>query len=94
MRVLSIGIYLGIGAMLHAMFIGPQFDWSSAWTFGYLFGWPIMIFIWFGKVFLFLAIVGIAFGVGVWIWESTFMWRHQRAIRKMAAKHPIKKARP
>jgi hypothetical protein len=45
MRLIVFAIYLGIGAMLHALFVGPQFDWSSAWTFGWLFGWPIMLLI-------------------------------------------------
>jgi hypothetical protein len=32
MRLIGFAIYVGIGAMLHALFIGPHFDWSSAST--------------------------------------------------------------
>ena len=49
MRLISFAIYLGIGAMLHALFIGPHFDWTATWTFGWLFGWPIMLFISFAE---------------------------------------------
>lgn len=42
MVLVGVAIYLGIGAMLHALFVGAHFDWMSAWTFGWLFGWPIM----------------------------------------------------
>lgn len=41
MRLIIFAIYLGIGALLHAAFVGPTFDWSSAWTFG----WPLMLLI-------------------------------------------------
>ena len=65
----SFAIYLGIGAMLHALFIGAHFDWSSAWTFGWLFGWPIMLFIPLGAIALaviavILAICGVAIMFG------------------------------
>jgi hypothetical protein len=52
MRLTGFAIYLGIGALLHAVFVGATFDWSSAWTFGWLFGWPIMLFIAFWAVAL------------------------------------------
>ena len=74
MRLIGFAIYLGIGAMLHAMFVGPHFDWSSAWTFGYLLGWPIMLFIWFGKFFLILTAFSFALGMGLWIWDETSDW--------------------
>lgn len=44
MNLIILAVYLGIGAILHALFVGAQFDWSSAWTFGWLLGWPIMLF--------------------------------------------------
>ena len=78
MRLISFAIYLGIGAMLHALFIGPHFDWTSAWTFGWLFGWPIMLFITFWTV-----LIAIGLGVGLlyacWCWlESIGRWKEKR----------------
>ncbi len=78
MRLVSFAIYLGIGAMLHAMFVGATFDWTSAWTFGWLFGWPIMLFITFG-----VALIGVLIGVGLlvalWSWLDTIAaWRERR----------------
>lgn len=61
--LVGLAIYLGIGALLHALFVGPHFDWSSAWTFGWLLGWPIM-----GVVGLF------AFGLSVMAVTLPAMW--------------------
>lgn len=41
--MIRIGLYLGIGAICHLIFIGAQFDWSSAWTWVWLLGWPLMV---------------------------------------------------
>ncbi|SHJ71423.1 hypothetical protein SAMN05444159_1296 [Bradyrhizobium lablabi] len=78
MRLIGFAIYLGIGAMLHALFIGPQFDWSSAWTFGWLFGWPIML-----VITTWVFAIGVAIAVGIvwccWAWlESLATWRERR----------------
>jgi hypothetical protein len=43
MWLLSFAIYCGIGLALHALFVGARFDWTSAWTLIWLFGWPIML---------------------------------------------------
>lgn len=78
MRLIIFAIYLGIGAMLHALFVGPQFDWSSAWTFGWLFGWPIMV-----VMATWTFIIGIAVACGIiaclWSWlQSLAEWRERR----------------
>jgi hypothetical protein len=78
MRLIGFAIYLGIGAMLHALFVGPTFDWQSAWTFGWLFGWPIMVFVTFWA-----AIIGLAVVIGIiavaWSWlEAIANWRERR----------------
>ena len=41
--MIRIGIYLAIGALCHLVFIGQHFDFYSAWTWLWLFGWPLMI---------------------------------------------------
>jgi len=78
MALIGLAIYLGIGAMLHALFVGPHFDWSSAWTFGWLLGWPIM-----GLLALFafgLAVMAIVLPI-VGISE----WNEKRRIRAAIA---------
>lgn len=78
MRLVGFAIYLGIGALFHAMFVGPQFDWTSAWTFGWLFGWPIMLFITFWVTIICLGIF-VAAGWVVWSWLETIAhWREKR----------------
>jgi hypothetical protein len=56
-------IYLGIGALLHALFVGSHFDWSSAWTWGWLVAWPIMLGFWIVALALVVAIV-------IFAWEA------------------------
>lgn len=56
-HVMPLGIYLGIGALMHAMFVGPHFDWTSAWTFGWLFGWPVALFVTFWAIILTVGLV-------------------------------------
>lgn len=78
MRLIFFAIYLGIGAMLHALFIGAQFDWTSAWTFGWLFGWPIMLVITGGAFILMVAVmVGLCWAGWTWL-ETIAHWREKR----------------
>lgn len=78
MRLIIFAIYLGIGAMLHALFVGAQFDWSSAWTFGWLLGWPIMIFISFWAALIGITVaIGIVISIRLWL-ESIAEWREKR----------------
>jgi hypothetical protein len=55
--LIRLGIYLGIGALLHALFVGAHFDWSSVWTWVWLVGWPIMLFVTFWTVVISIVIV-------------------------------------
>lgn len=78
MRLIIFAVYLGIGAMLHALFVGAQFDWSSAWTFGWLLGWPIMV-----VLTTWTLLIGAAVVVGIiaalWMWLETIAeWRERR----------------
>lgn len=57
--LIRVGLYLGIGAILHAFVIGPHFDWSSAWTFAWLFAWPIMLIIWFWIISITIGVVAL-----------------------------------
>lgn len=78
MRLIGFAIYLGIGAMLHALFIGPHFDWSSAWTFGWLFGWPIMLFIASWTVVLGAIVIGAVIWCGYWWLDVYANWKARR----------------
>ena len=78
MKLIGFSIYLGIGALLHAMVLGPKFDWSNAWTFGWLFGWPLMLFTWFWAAALVAAIIGGLIWAG-YAWLQTIAeWREKR----------------
>jgi hypothetical protein len=74
MALVGLAIYLGIGAMLHALFVGAKFDWSSAWTFGWLLGWPIMGFV--GLIAFGLVIMAVVFPL-MWFQE----WNERREAR-------------
>lgn len=78
MRLIIFAIYLGIGAMLHALFVGAQFDWSSAWTFGWLFGWPIMLFMASWVLLLGgLLVAGLCWAGWEWL-KIIATWREKR----------------
>lgn len=74
MRLILLAVYLGIGAMLHALFIGPHFDWSSAWTFGWLLGWPVALVI---AALSFWAVIACLVMAGGLLWA---FWEWFKAI--------------
>lgn len=83
MRLIGFAIYLGIGAMLHAIFIGATFDWTSAWTFGWLLGWPIMLFAAFWGAVLMLTVV-VVICVVIYFWfEMIANWWDVRKRRHL-----------
>ena len=43
MRVLALTLYLGVGALLHALVLGSRVDWSSAYSPATLLGWPAIL---------------------------------------------------
>lgn len=82
MKLILFAVYIGIGAMLHALFVGPNFDWSSAWTLGWLFGWPIMLVISTGAALVAGAVICGLVAAG-WSWLETIAdWRERRRIAK------------
>lgn len=77
----SLAFYLGVGALCHAVFMGAHFDWASAWTWGWLLGWPAMMFVTFWVFALILAAL-VMFGLGVaWVIEA--IGNRRRAARRM-----------
>lgn len=85
MRLIFFAIYLGIGAMFHAIVLGPQFDWSNAWTFGWLFSWPLMLFIWFWAIGLVILFVAALIWAGYAWLQIVAEWRAKRR-RKTATR--------
>lgn len=73
-----LAVYLGIGALLHGVFVGPTFDWSSVWTFGWLLAWPVGLLIAAGGIVISLVVTGIVIWVGYsWI-QMIAEWRAKR----------------
>lgn len=63
-RLTSALVYLGIGAVLHALLYSDQFSVTSAWTWAWLLGWPIMALLSFIGLMLAIGLVALViFGV-------------------------------
>lgn len=43
-RVLTLLVYIGIGALFHTLFYSNTFDFMAAPTWGWLLGWPAVLF--------------------------------------------------
>lgn len=57
-RFTSLLIYIGIGFACLAIFEGASINWSSAWTYEWVLGWPIGLLFFFGKwILIFFAAV-------------------------------------
>ncbi|GJE78134.1 hypothetical protein [Methylorubrum suomiense] len=46
-HLFNVAKYLGIGALVHAWFLGPDFDTGSLWSWGYIAAWPVPLAFWF-----------------------------------------------
>ncbi|HVL73675.1 MAG TPA: hypothetical protein VM434_17540 [Beijerinckiaceae bacterium] len=65
-----IAIYFGIGALMHAIFLAPTFDWSSAMTWAWLTVWPLMLL---AKIIIWGVIAAVV------IWAAVALWERVRA---------------
>jgi hypothetical protein len=73
--VLVIGaMYLGTGAFMHALLLGQNFDVSNLWSWGVLFGWPVIALA--ATLALVLAFSG-ALIVSTWVGDVA------RAVRRL-----------
>jgi hypothetical protein len=63
-----LGLYLGIGALFHALFVGAHFDWSSAWTWVWLVCWPVMLVITFWVIIAVIIIATLVVVGAVALW--------------------------
>ena len=41
--VVLLALYLGVGLVLHALFVGSNINPASVWSWLWLFGWPAMM---------------------------------------------------
>ena len=80
--MILLAFYLGVGALLHALFIGPHFDWSSAWTWGLLLGWPVGLMIGICAIALMVSTVTLPILAAMWLWEKSEPWRNKRMLRR------------
>lgn len=85
MRLISFAIYLGVGALLNALFVGPQFDFASAWTWGWLLGWPalVVVALWGATIAISIACI-IVFVLLLLLWEAVNYFIADRCWRKKA----------
>lgn len=73
--ILRLGLYLGIGALCHAVVVGVHFDWTNAWTLAWLFAWPLMLFVTFWAVIV-VGFIGIGVVYALWLWIGLIArWR-------------------
>lgn len=70
--IIRLGIYLGIGALLHLLFVGAHFDWSNAWTWLWLVGWPMMLVALFAFAGLIMAGIGLIFAAAALLVIGSF----------------------
>jgi hypothetical protein len=66
----------GAGALLHAAIFGAELDWSSAWTWFFVFGWPILVA---GALLIAaIAICALIGLVALAIWATHPFYQHKR----------------
>lgn len=62
--------FLGVGALVHAWLLGPDFDKHNLWSWGYVLAWPVPLFFWLASVVLLLigyaAVISIGCGF-LWV---------------------------
>lgn len=87
-HLFSVAKYLGVGALIHAWLLGPDFDRDNLWSWAYLLAWPVPLTGWvlakLGIFFLYCLIVS---GTCALLWWATveFVERRGRARRRREA---------
>lgn len=72
-------LYIGAGALFHALILGDEIDWTSAWSLGILIGWPAALI---GGIALACIAVTIVVVIVVSIDERVAAWRRRRERRQ------------
>jgi hypothetical protein len=79
---LRTGLYLLIGAFWHCLFLGSHFRIDDLWSWVWLFGWPIALFVIGLLVCFAIGLVAVA-GLGFWTWiDSLFANRRAKHLRR------------
>lgn len=66
----SIAIFLGVGALCHAQFVGDLFDPDSMMSWGWLLAWPIGLLL----VFLKWVLIGVGVLIVIVVLIAVFAW--------------------
>lgn len=74
--------FLGLGALVHAWLLGPEFSAHSMWSWGYLLAWPVPLLFWVIGLFLtflgYAAVLVVACGLLWWAAMEVRDWRDRR----------------
>lgn len=87
-RTVGLSIYLGIGAIWHALILGVTFQVANLWSWGLLLAWPAPLFVvgFFVALALFLLSVII---VSIWVWIEAALTRRNAKARREAFRRAI-----
>lgn len=81
-HLLGAAKFLGLGALVHAWLIGPEFSTHSLWSWGYLLAWPVPLLFWLLSCLLafvgYAAALALACGFLWWAAMEIRDWRDRR----------------
>lgn len=86
----KVGVYLGIGALCHALLLGPTFDRDSLWSWGWILAWPVGLIglsaKWVGIGILVILGLALIAWVGWVLWKAAdnrlWLWKERRRLRR------------
>ncbi|MFC5509310.1 hypothetical protein [Bosea massiliensis] len=81
---ICLAIYLAFGIALHALMLGPTIEPGSAWSLGWIAGWPVLLIAYGFKWFLITVAVVVAI-VCIWLlWDNLWFraYRNELARRR------------
>lgn len=75
--------YLGVGALVHAWFLGPRFDTEDLWSWAYLLAWPLPVTGWLiAKLAVFFLYAGTISIVCALIWWAIVEITERRGLAR------------
>ena len=63
--MIRLAVYLAFGIIFHVLFVGSHFDPANLWSWLWLIGWPVALFVTFGVavVAIWIVCVGVLLAV-------------------------------